>query len=62
MRVSFIEISTMRRRTRSRRYRAAATFAEICEVVAADGGEQDPVAAMNRMLARWLADGLLVRG
>jgi Putative DNA-binding domain len=39
-----------------------ATFAEICEVVAADGGEQDPVAAMNRMLARWLADGLLVRG
>ena len=39
-----------------------ATFAEICEVVAADGGEEDPVAAMNRMLARWLADGLLVRG
>ena len=39
-----------------------AIFAEICEVVAAEGGEQDPVAAMNRMLARWLADGLLVRG
>ena len=39
-----------------------ATFAEICEVVAADGGKQDPVAAMNRMLARWLSDGLLVRG
>ena len=39
-----------------------ATFAEICEVVAADGGEQDPVATMNRMLARWLSDGLLVRG
>jgi hypothetical protein len=39
-----------------------ATFAEICEVVAADGGEEDPVAAMNRMLARWLSDGLLVRG
>jgi hypothetical protein len=39
-----------------------ATFAEICEVVAAGGGEQDPVATMNRMLARWLADGLLVRG
>src|SRR5208282_3648620 len=37
-----------------------ATFAEICEVVAVDGGDQDPVAAMNRMLARWLADGLLV--
>ena len=38
------------------------TFAEICEVVAAGGGEQDPVAAMNRMLARWLSDGLLVGG
>jgi hypothetical protein len=39
-----------------------ATFAEICEAVATGGGEQDPVAAMNRMLARWLSDGLLVRG
>jgi hypothetical protein len=39
-----------------------ATFAEICEVVASDGREQDPVAAMNQMLARWLSDGLLVSG
>jgi len=38
------------------------TFAEICEVVAANVDDEDPVAAMNRLLARWLADGLLVRG
>ena len=39
-----------------------ATFAEICDVVAAEPDDDDPVAAMNRMLARWLSDGLLVRG
>ena len=39
-----------------------ATFAEICDVVAAKAGDQDPVAAMNRMLARWLSDSLLTRG
>ena len=39
-----------------------ATFAEICDVVAANVGIEDPVAAMNRMLARWLSDGLLTRG
>jgi hypothetical protein len=39
-----------------------ATFAEICDVVAANADDEDPVAAMNRMLARWLADGLLARG
>jgi hypothetical protein len=38
------------------------TFAEICDVVAANAEDQDPVAVMNRMLARWLADGLLTRG
>ncbi|MFZ2059498.1 MAG: DNA-binding domain-containing protein [Candidatus Binatus sp.] len=38
------------------------TFAEICEVVAANAEDQDPVAAMNRMLAGWLSDGLFVRG
>jgi len=38
-----------------------ATFAEICDVVAADAGIEDPVAAMNQMLARWLSDSLLVR-
>ena len=37
-------------------------FAEICDVVAANADDDDPVAAMNRMLARCLADGLLVRG
>ena len=39
-----------------------ATFAEICDVVAANAEDQDAVAAMNRMLARWLSDSLLVRG
>jgi hypothetical protein len=39
-----------------------ATFAEICDVVAANADGQDPVAAMNRLLARWLSDGILVRG
>ena len=39
-----------------------ATFAEVCEVVAGCGGVGDPVAAINRMLARWLSDGLLVHG
>jgi hypothetical protein len=37
-----------------------ATFAKMCELVAADAGEGvDPVAEMNRLLARWLSDGLL---
>jgi hypothetical protein len=39
-----------------------ATFAEICEIVAASAGDPDPVAAMNRTLARWLSDGLLTQG
>jgi hypothetical protein len=34
-----------------------AAFAEICDVVAAS--DDDPVATMNRMLARWLSDSLL---
>jgi hypothetical protein len=38
-----------------------AAFAEICEVVAADVELQDPVDSMNRMLARWLSDRLLIR-
>ncbi len=38
-----------------------ATFAEICARVAANANTQDPVAAMNRMLARWLSDALLAR-
>jgi hypothetical protein len=37
------------------------TFVEVCDIVAADGGIEDPVAAMNRMLARWLSDGLLTQ-
>jgi len=38
------------------------TFAEVCDIVAASLGGEDPVATMNRMLARWLADSLLTRG
>jgi hypothetical protein len=37
------------------------TFVEVCDIVAADAGIEDPVAAMNRMLARWLSDGLLTQ-
>jgi hypothetical protein len=36
-----------------------ATFAEICELVASNSADQDPVAAMNQMLALWLTDSLL---
>ena len=39
-----------------------ATFAEICDVVASHSEIADPVAEMNRMLARWLSDGLLAHG
>lgn len=39
-----------------------ATFAEICEVVAENAEDPDPVAAMNRMLACWLSDRLLTPG
>jgi hypothetical protein len=39
-----------------------ATFAEICELVAASAEDPSPVAAMNRMLARWLSDRLLTPG
>jgi hypothetical protein len=38
------------------------SFAEVCEVVATHADIEYPVAAMNRMLARWLSDGLLARG
>jgi hypothetical protein len=38
------------------------TFAEICDVVAAKADDEDPIAAMDRMLARWLSDALLIRG
>ncbi len=38
------------------------TFAEICDIVAATAVDQDPIAAMNQMLARWLSDSLLTSG
>jgi hypothetical protein len=39
----------------------SATFAEICDIVAATAGNQDPIATMNQMLSRWLSDNLLTR-
>jgi hypothetical protein len=36
-----------------------ATFSEICDLVAADTSIEDPIATINRMLARWLSDSLL---
>ncbi|MBF6569096.1 MAG: putative DNA-binding domain-containing protein [Candidatus Binataceae bacterium] len=40
--------------------RHGATFATLCEAASAEI-EGDAVAAINRMLARWLADGLIVK-
>jgi hypothetical protein len=37
----------------------SATFAEICDIVAATTVDRDPVATMNQMLSRWLFDSLL---
>jgi hypothetical protein len=37
------------------------TFAMICEALAAEYPGGDTPAAINRLLARWLADGLLIR-
>lgn len=39
-----------------------ATFAEICDIVASSAGNEDSVAVINRMLARWLSDSLLTPG
>ncbi|HZZ07411.1 MAG TPA: DNA-binding domain-containing protein [Candidatus Binataceae bacterium] len=40
--------------------RSGASFAAICEAVAAGCVADDPVALINRLLARWLDEGLLV--
>ena len=39
---------------------AQADFAAICEAIAAVSGDEDPVVLINRLLARWLEEGLLV--
>ena len=36
-----------------------ATFGEICDLVAATPGSQDPIATMNQFLSRWLSNRLL---
>ena len=43
--------------------RAGTSFSAICEAVAAESGDDSPggpVALINRLLARWLADALLI--
>jgi hypothetical protein len=37
----------------------SATFAEICDTVAATAGDQDPITTMNQLLSRWLSNNLL---
>jgi len=39
---------------------AGTTFAAICEAIAEVGRDADPVALINRLLARWIQEGLLV--
>jgi hypothetical protein len=40
--------------------RDGASFAKICDLVAADSdATKDPVVELNRLLSRWLADGIL---
>jgi hypothetical protein len=40
--------------------RIGVRFAKICDLVAEDcDGTSDPVAEVNRLLARWLSDGML---
>ena len=40
--------------------RSGTSFAQICDLVAADcDATRDPVAELNRLLARWLSDGIL---
>lgn len=37
-----------------------ASFAALCEVAAAEAGGEEPVVLINRLLTRWLDEGLLV--
>lgn len=37
-----------------------ASFAALCEMAAAEAGGEEPVALINRLLTRWLDEGLLV--
>jgi hypothetical protein len=39
---------------------AGAVFASMCEAIAVGCGEDDPVALINRLLARWIDEGVLV--
>jgi hypothetical protein len=42
--------------------RDGASFASICEAISAEAdGDEDPAALINRLLTRWLSEGLMVR-
>jgi hypothetical protein len=42
--------------------RDGASFASICEAISAEAdGDEDPAALINRLLMRWLSEGLMVR-
>jgi hypothetical protein len=40
--------------------REGATFATMCEVIASEVADTEPLAQINRVLGRWLAAGLLI--
>jgi len=37
-----------------------ASFAAVCEVIAADADEANPLPLIGTLMARWLADGIVV--
>ncbi len=40
--------------------REGATFAAMCEAIMSKSGQAEPLARINELLGRWLADGLLI--
>lgn len=49
-------------RSALRMVRRGCRLGEVCEAIAAETGESGTPALVNRMLSRWLADGVLVSG
>jgi len=59
-RVYFRTLEPLERRALARA-RMPVSFAEVCEVIAGGTDGPDPASEINRLLQRWLADGILVR-
>jgi putative DNA-binding protein len=57
--VYFREIDAVERRALDKA-RETINFAAICEIIASGTGAADPAAEINRLLQRWLGDGVLV--